>query len=279
MCLGRLFAWVESFPAEKGFVQPFIERLLQLLFLIRLNSLDFSYDLAEYLQQFLRSHSQYSVYGFALSRLWTHVINSQIRNHKYVQSSYDYLKAAAQNGDLFVVLKRYDLALIGDYCNLNNLADGIQITLLDGYLCCQYLLSCKREKNLISALLRVSFFYKIPKIPLDSLNYTAESAPAALVPTAPTPTRSTAKVPKDKKGSTKIDEPETTLVDNILAEEIPQESNNEEATEAVSEMSTEDNELMKAAIYFNNIKPFIKQKILLWLSKTRKKHYNLRFVI
>jgi hypothetical protein len=80
-----------------------IERLLQLLFIIRLRLFNFSHDLAEFLKKFLSKIG----YFVTLSQQWLDVIDTQIKfHHDNIVSIPCFVNMLQNAGEPFVVLKR-----------------------------------------------------------------------------------------------------------------------------------------------------------------------------
>lgn len=61
-------------------------------------------------------------------------------------------------------------------------------------------------------------------------------------------------------------------------EEAPQQQDEDEVDESILEESEVDNSQIKEASYYNNMKPFIKERIIDWLKRVRHRMYNLRYI-
>jgi hypothetical protein len=94
---------LEAFKDEIIVRHSLIDRLLQLMFVIRINTFrEFSFDLAEFLKKF--NYSYYHNYNISLTREWTNIIASQISN---VGNPYSCIDFVEYLGEPFVMLVRF----------------------------------------------------------------------------------------------------------------------------------------------------------------------------
>jgi hypothetical protein len=107
LLVGRFYYWTEEeFANERGELRNLIERLLQLLFLIRVHYFNFSFSLYEFLAKF-----RVSIPHSMLSNQWHEVINEQILQYDNVSPCANFINMLQADNEPFVVLNRYGMLL------------------------------------------------------------------------------------------------------------------------------------------------------------------------
>lgn len=77
---------------------------------MRLNSVDFSYDLSEFLRYFKVNHVNQC--EISLSPVWMEMMEAQIRAPK--SAHINFLHMEQNSGDPYIILKRFVIALAGN---------------------------------------------------------------------------------------------------------------------------------------------------------------------
>jgi hypothetical protein len=97
---------MQTFQYEREIRLPLIERLLHLMFIIRLNTFrEFSVDLTDFLLGFRNSYERN--YEITLTPQWLGVIQSQIKNYNSARSCIDFLEMVRLSGEPYVKLVKY----------------------------------------------------------------------------------------------------------------------------------------------------------------------------
>lgn len=102
--LGRFFAWI-AFPFENAVRRNLVERLLQLVFLIRINHYDFPFDLSALLRKFM---IDLPTYNFNLPPHWRAIVESQINLPPHDLCCAQFVNMMHTGlGETYCLLKRY----------------------------------------------------------------------------------------------------------------------------------------------------------------------------
>lgn len=103
---GKLYGWFQCFNYEATKSQALVNRLLQLMFIIRVNAYhEYSYELYEFLEDFNRYYSMN--YSSPLSIEWQSVIKSQIKGYRSTTSCEDFVSMLYRLGEPCVIVTKY----------------------------------------------------------------------------------------------------------------------------------------------------------------------------
>jgi hypothetical protein len=95
--------WITEFLFENSIRTQLVERLLQLVFLIRINHKDFSEDLSALLTEFQKESDTFNI---SLSTKWSNLIKTQIPNPNSMAPCEQFVTMLQSFGDTCCQLRR-----------------------------------------------------------------------------------------------------------------------------------------------------------------------------